>query len=111
MKIFVVNSGSSSIKFQLIDIFEKKVIAKGLCERIGLENSRLICSFKGEKKVINKDIKDHEEGIGLIIDRLTDKNEGVIRDKSEIYAIGHRVVHGGEKFSNTVITVGECSKY
>lgn len=111
MKIFVVNSGSSSIKFQLIDIDEKKVIAKGLCERIGLNNSKLTYSFNGEKKVINKDIKDHEEGIGLIIGRLTDKNEGVIKDKAEIYAIGHRVVHGGERFSKTVIIDDDVIDY
>ncbi|MEN8152712.1 MAG: acetate kinase [Acidobacteriota bacterium] len=111
MNIFVINSGSSSIKFQLIDITNKEVIAKGLCERIGLNDSKFTYTFNGNKKSITKDIEDHEEGIELIINKLTDKNEGVIKDRSEIYAVGHRVVHGGERLSKTVIINDDILDY
>ena len=103
MKILVINSGSSSIKFQLINVENLEVLAKGLVERIGISGSKLNYYRKAENKVIEQPIKDHKEGINLIISYLTDPNEGVIKDKSEISAVGHRVVHAGEKYSGTVV--------
>ena len=103
MKIFIINSGSSSIKFQLIDFENRVVIAKGLCERIGLDNSKLNYTFGEEKKSVALEIHDHAEGINQIINILIDPEKGVIREKSEIDAVGHRVVHAGENFSKTVI--------
>ncbi len=102
MKILVINSGSSSIKFQLINMETDKVLAKGLLERIGIKGS-ILNYYQGEKKhVIERDVPNHEQGIDLIVHYLTDAEAGVIKDKGEIYAIGHRVVHAGEKFNGTV---------
>lgn len=103
MKVLVINSGSSSIKFQFINMETQEVLAKGLLERIGLEGSRIKYQKQGEKKVIEQPIKNHKEGIDIIVTRLTDPQDGVIKDKSEIFAVGHRVVHAGEKFNGTVI--------
>jgi acetate kinase len=102
MKILVINSGSSSIKFQLISMGKQLVLAKGLLERIGIKGS-ILNYYRGEKKiVVEQDIANHEEGINFIVKYLTDAETGVIKDKSEIYAVGHRVVHAGEKFNGTV---------
>jgi acetate kinase len=102
MKILVINSGSSSIKFQLLNMETYTVLAKGLLERIGIQGS-VLNYYQGEKKhVIERDVPNHEEGIHLIVSYLTDAKAGVIRDKSEIFAVGHRVVHAGEKFNGTV---------
>lgn len=107
MNILVINSGSSSIKFQFINMNTDEVLAKGLLERIGIEGS-VLNYYKGkEKKVITQPVKNHEQGIELIVSHLTHPVDGVIKDKSEIYAIGHRVVHGGERFSGTVIITQE----
>ena len=104
MKIFVINAGSSSLKYQLIDIETEAVLAKGLCERIGIENSKLNHTPQGgDKIVIEKDMKDHSDAIMMVLNALTDKEHGVIADMSEISAVGHRVVHGGESFSGSVI--------
>ncbi len=103
MKIFIINSGSSSIKFQLIDFENKSVIAKGLCERIGLENSKLNFSIGDKKNTLEMDIKDHAEGIDQIIKILIDPEKGVLKDKNEIDGVGHRVVHAGENYSKTVL--------
>ncbi len=103
MKVLVINSGSSSIKFQLINMEKKQVLARGLLERIGIKGSVLNYYKDSEKKVIETTISNHEEGVKLIVDYLTDPKDGVIKDKSEIYGIGHRVVHAGEKFSGTVM--------
>jgi acetate kinase len=103
MKVLVINSGSSSIKFQLINMENIDVLAKGLLERIGLEGSCLTYKHGEHKKKIETDINDHEEGVNLIVKCLTDPNDGVIKNKKEIYAVGHRVVHAGEKFNHTVI--------
>ena len=103
MKVLVINSGSSSIKFQLINMETQEVLAKGLLERIGLDGSCLNYKKGEQKKVINTPIKDHEEGIAMIVDMLIDPQDGVIKDKNEIFAVGHRVVHAGEKYSGTVI--------
>jgi len=111
MKILVINAGSSSLKYQLIDMETEKVLAKGLCERIGIEGSKLNHTPDGgEKNVIEKDMKDHSDAIRMVLDALTDKNYGVINSMDEISAVGHRVVHGGETFSGSVIIDAEVKK-
>ena len=102
MKVLVINSGSSSIKFQLISMGKQQVLAKGLLERIGIKGS-ILNYYQGERKiVVEHDIANHEEGINLIVNYLTASETGVIKDKKEIFAVGHRVVHAGEKFNGTV---------
>ena len=104
MYVLVVNAGSSSLKYQLLDTATENVLAKGLCERIGIENSKLNHTPNGgDKIVIEKDMKDHSDAIAMVLEALTDKEHGVIADMSEISAVGHRVVHGGELFSGSVI--------
>ena len=103
MKVLVINAGSSSLKYQLIDMTSTDVMAKGLCERIGLEGSLLTHQAKGEKNKIEIEMKDHSDAISAVIAALVDENHGVIADMSEISAVGHRVVHGGEEFSGSVI--------
>lgn len=110
MKILVVNCGSSSLKYQLIDMETEEVMAKGYLERIGLEDSFLTHTVNGEKHKIEKKIANHEEGIELVIEQLLDKDYGVIKDLSEIDAVGHRIVHGGEKFSKSVIITDEVEE-
>ena len=111
MKILVINAGSSSLKYQLIDMESKKVMAKGLCERIGIDGSRLNHTpAGGDKVVIEKPMPTHAEAIRMVIDALTDKAHGVISSMSEIGAVGHRVVHGGEKFSGSVVITEEVKK-
>jgi len=110
MKILVINTGSSSIKYQLFDMDQKKAVVAGLAEKIGEETSILTHELldsngKEKEKVEKKRINDHEQGMERIVSLLIDSEWGVIRDKSEIDAVGHRVVHGGEAFkSSTVIT-------
>ncbi len=102
--ILVINAGSSSLKYQLIDIDTESVIAKGLCERIGIPGSLL--SYKpanGEKFEKQQDMKDHADAIQMVLDVLADKDIGVISDMSSIAAVGHRVLHGGEKYSEPVL--------
>ena len=106
MKILVVNAGSSSLKYQLIDMDNKNVLAKGLCERIGIEGSNLqhTCVVKGLDKIkIEKPMKDHGDAIQMVIDALVDANHGAIASMSEIGAVGHRVVHGAEAFTDSTI--------
>ncbi len=104
MNILVINCGSSSLKFQLIDSQSEEVIAKGLCERIGIDGSVISFTPKGSDK-IKKEIPmpNHEVAIGLVIDALTDKETGVVKSLDEIGAVGHRIVHGGEKFNKATI--------
>lgn len=106
MNILVINCGSSSLKFQLIDANTEEMIAKGLCERIGIPGSRLVYSPKnGEKITTETAMNDHTDAIRLVLAALTDGETGVVGSLSEISAVGHRIVHGGEKFaSSTVIT-------
>ena len=104
MKVLVINAGSSSIKYQLIDMTNEALLAKGQCDRIGIEGG----NFKqknadGTEYKVEVDIPDHAAGIKLVVDALTDKEHGVIASMSEISAVGHRVVHGGEKFSGSVV--------
>lgn len=111
MKILVINAGSSSLKYQLIDMEDKKVLAKGLCERIGIEGSRLNHTpTGGEKVVIEEPMKDHSDAIRMVIDALVDVGHGVISSMDEIGAVGHRVVHGGEKFSGSVVINDEVKE-
>ncbi|MBR0134707.1 MAG: acetate kinase [Clostridia bacterium] len=108
MKILVINAGSSSLKYQLIETDEKKVIAKGLCERIGIENSKLTYKPAGKEGFeLVQDMKDHTDAIKLVLDALVDPDHGVIADMSEIDAVGHRIVHGGEKFAESVLLTDE----
>lgn len=111
MKVLVINTGSSSLKYQLIDMTNENVLAKGVCERIGLEQSFLKHSKIGENAVvIEKDLYNHRLAIKEVINALTDDKIGVIKDMSEISAVGHRVVHGGEKFYQSVIIDDEVKK-
>ena len=108
MKVLVINAGSSSLKYQLIDVETEKVIAKGLCERIGIEGSVMTYKPSGKDAVtVKKDLKNHTEAVSLVLDKLIDPQVGVIKDMSEIDAVGHRVVNGGEKFSASVAITDE----
>ena len=106
MKILVINCGSSSLKYQLIDMDDESVIAKGLCERIGIPGSKLTHSPSGKDKVVvEKDMPNHKVAIELVMEALQDPDHGVIKSTDEISAIGHRVLHGGMKFyKSTVVT-------
>ena len=111
MKIFVVNCGSSSIKYQLIDMADESVIAKGLVERIGIEGSVLTHTPAGKDKVrLESDIPNHVDGIKKVLAALVDPNYGVIKSMDEIGAVGHRVVHGGEIFNQSVVITDEVLK-
>ena len=104
MKTLVINCGSSSLKYQLIDMSTEKSLVQGLVERIGIEGSLLTQKVEGkEKYVINEDIKNHKDAIKLVLDALVDPNHGVINSMDEISAVGHRVVHGGEKYSDSIL--------
>ncbi len=107
MKVLVINCGSSSIKYQLFEMPEEKVLAKGLLEKIGEETSPLTHQAKGESFKTKEAIPDHKKGLRFILDVLLDKENGVIGDIKEISAVGHRVVHGGEKFTGSVLITKE----
>lgn len=106
MNILVINCGSSSLKYQLIDMANEGVLAKGLCERIGIEGSKLTHQPTGKDKfVIEKPMPNHKTAIELVMEALQDPDHGVIKSTDEISAIGHRVLHGGMKFyKSTVVT-------
>ncbi len=111
MKVLVINAGSSSLKYKLIDMDTELVMAKGLCERIGIDGSKLTHTPENaDKVVIEKDMPNHSVAIKLVLDALTDKDHGVIADMSEISAVGHRLVHGGEFFSGSVLITDEVKK-
>jgi acetate kinase len=103
MKILVINSGSSSIKYQLLDMEKEQVLCKGLVERIGIPGSQLKHTRGKEKFTIEKPIPHHDDGLKLILETITDAEKGVFDNLNEIKAIGHRVVHGAEKFSGSVL--------
>ena len=104
MNILVINCGSSSLKFQLIDSETEKCIAKGLCERIGIEGSQITYQpAGGEKEVTVSPMPTHTQAIQMVLDALTNKKSGVIASLAEVGAVGHRVVHGGEKFTSSVV--------
>ena len=103
-KILVINCGSSSLKYQLIDMANEGVLAKGLCERIGIEGSKLTHQPAGKDKfVIEKPMPNHKTAIELVMEALQDPDHGVIKSTSEISAIGHRVLHGGTVYSDSII--------
>ncbi len=103
MKVLVINCGSSSLKYQLIDSDTEEALAVGLCERIGIDGRLNHTPAGKEKVVIEKDMPNHEVAVQMVLDELTDADYGVIKDLSEIDAVGHRVVHGGEKFTSSVV--------
>ena len=104
MKILVLNCGSSSIKYKLFEMPSKEVLAQGGIEKIGLPDSFLKLTLpNGEKKIIEKSIQEHTSGVQMIFDVLTDSEIGVVKSLSEVEAVGHRVLHGGSKFSESVI--------
>lgn len=104
MKVLVINAGSSSLKYQLIDMTNESVLAKGLCDRIGIDNSFIKQSRGSEDAVVLiKELKNHKDAIEAVISALIDDKIGVIKNMSEISAVGHRIVHGGEKFNSSVV--------
>ena len=107
MKILVLNTGSSSLKYQVIDMEKEETLAKGNFERIGQVNSFLTHKVNGEKHKFEHYAKNHEQAIEFVISRLINPHYGVLKDLSELAAIGHRVVHGGEKFSEPTLITDE----
>ena len=104
MNILVINCGSSSLKYQLIDMENEAVLAKGLCERIGIDGSRLEHKPAGKDKfVLEEPMPDHKVAVQLVLDALSDPEHGVITSTDEISAVGHRVVHGGQAYSDSVL--------
>ena len=103
MNILVLNCGSSSLKFQLIDSETENVLAKGICERIGIDGKISYTSYNGKKETVFKDMPTHTEAIGYVLEALMNEKTGVIKSLSEVGAVGHRVVHGGEKFTSSAI--------
>ena len=111
MNILVINCGSSSLKFQLINSETEEVIAKGLCERIAIEGSRMVYTPKGgEKQITEAPMPDHTAAIQMVLSALTDEKTGVVKDLGEIGAVGHRIVHGGEKFAGSTVISEEVLK-
>lgn len=103
MKVLVINCGSSSLKYQLFDMTDESVLCKGLVERIGIEGSKLTHKVNGEKLVVEEPMKDHTEAINHVFDALLDEKYGVIKSLDEVSAIGHRVLHGGDKLTESCI--------
>ena len=110
MKILVINCGSSSLKFQLIDSETENVLGKGICERIGIDGRIVFTPGDGDKITNDTAIPDHNRAIELVIEALTNKETGVIASLDEIGAVGHRIVHGGEKFTKSVVIDEEVIK-
>mgnify|MGYP001011627705 FL=1 len=110
MKILVINCGSSSLKYQLFDMENEEVLVKGLVERIGIDGSRLKQEKGDDEYIIEEDMKDHTEAVKHVFDAITDKENGVISDLSEIDAVGHRFVHGGEKITKSVVIDDEVKE-
>ncbi|HJB28378.1 MAG TPA: acetate kinase [Candidatus Blautia faecavium] len=110
MNVLVINCGSSSLKYQLIDSETEAVLAKGLCERIGIDG-RLVYQKAGcDKEITEAAMPTHKEAIQMVLDALTNEKTGAIKSLSEVNAIGHRVVHGGEKFSSSAVITDEMIK-
>ena len=110
MNILVINCGSSSLKFQLINAETEKVLAKGLCERIGIDGRLTYQPAGGEKEKSDLAMPTHTEAIQFVIDALTNEKTGVVKSLDEIGAVGHRLVHGGEKFASSVVITDEVKK-
>ncbi len=105
MKIIAVNAGSSSLKFQLLEMPEEKVVTSGIVERIGMENSQMKISVNNEKHIIKHDVRNHNEAVKLLLDKLIEYE--IVLDINEIEGVGHRVVHGGENFAESVVITDE----
>ena len=118
MKVLVINCGSSSLKYQFIDMVNEEALAQVLVERIGIEGSVLTQKVEGKDKyIVKEEMKDHKDAIRLVLEALVDENNGVIKSMDEISAVGHRVVHGGEKYKESVVindevkaNIEECFK-
>ena len=110
MIVLVVNCGSSSLKYQLVNMDNEEVMAKGVVEKIGLSDSLLTHKWNGQKKEIQQSIPDHQVAVKLVLDILTDAECGVIKSMDEIDAVGHRVVHGGEEFACSTLITDEVMK-
>lgn len=110
MNILVINCGSSSLKYQLIDMTNENVLCKGLVERIGIEGSVLTHKINDEKFVVEEEMKDHKKALQLVLEQLLHEEHGAIKSLEEISAVGHRVVHGGEKFNDSVVVNEEVLK-
>ncbi len=110
MNVLVINCGSSSLKFQLINSDTEAVLAKGLCERIGIDGRLTYQPAGGEKEISDKAMPTHTEAIQFVIDALMNEKTGVVKNLEEIGAVGHRVVHGGEKFAKSVVITEEVKK-
>ena len=110
MKVLVINSGSSSLKYQLIDMETELVIAKGNCERIGIEGSKLVHKAKGEEFVFEQAMTNHNEAVSLVLKALTDEKSGVISSMEDIDAVGHRAVASGEVFKKPTLVSEESLK-
>ena len=104
MKVLVINCGSSSLKYQVLDMTDESLLAKGLVERIGMDGSVINHTKSGEETVVNEvPMKDHKEAIAQVLAAVQDPTHGVVKDMSEIGAVGHRVVHAGEKYAESVV--------
>ncbi|MCI9540754.1 MAG: acetate kinase [Lachnospiraceae bacterium] len=110
MNILVINCGSSSLKFQLINSDTEDVLAKGLCERIGIDGRLVYQPAGGEKETTEASMPSHKQAIQMVLDALMNEKTGVIKSLSEVGAVGHRVVHGGEKFASSVVLTEEVLK-
>ena len=111
MNILVINCGSSSLKYQLINSESEEVLAKGLCERIGIDGSCITHQPKGGEKVKTEiAMPTHTQAVAAVIEKLTDEKVGVVKSLAEIDAVGHRIVHGGEKFASSVVIDAEVMK-
>ncbi len=110
MNILVINCGSSSLKFQLINSDTEAVLAKGLCERIGIDGRLVYQPAGGEKETTDASMPTHKQAIQMVLDALMNEKTGVIKNLDEVGAVGHRVVHGGEKFASSVILTEEVLK-
>ncbi len=103
MNVLVINAGSSSLKYQLINMVDQQVLCKGQVERIGIEGSFLKQKGGAEEADIHAEIKNHNDAIQMVLEALTDAKHGVVKSLEEIDAVGHRVLHGGEKFADPVL--------
>lgn len=110
MNVLVINCGSSSLKFQLINSDTEAVLAKGLCERIGIDGRLVYQPANGEKETTEAAMPTHKQAIQMVLDALTNEKTGVIKSLDEVDAVGHRVVHGGEKFASSVVINDEVMK-
>ncbi len=111
MNVLVINCGSSSLKYQFINSDTEEVMAKGLCERIGIDGSQITFQKAGcDKDITVSPMPDHTKAVQLVIDKLTDPVNGVVKSLKEIDAVGHRIVHGGEKFASSVVINDEVIK-